>query len=565
MVKNELSDIKKWYRINLNVHRSNPVIFRQLYITSDRTLSDLAELCCISVGLPGADFILEEKMLVIKKQDKQLADCLGEDAGLKLIFTTPGKKLRDTDQEICLLLKVDAITERPAGGEQEPPTLPFISMAAGRNIPQKLKSLKELNGLQQAFYGNEYCDMGDGRYYSAKESLFSLPKTENSIRRYFAPETAVREINHRYGMPLKLLLEKNKMGELKGIADFLNIYYDSTVRKPGLIDSLYTRILGKGINSVFSEMSVSEFYDFKSFVLSEDPEKEGNNWEQLLPELFYRGLLLYVPKLGHRIASEVLDFYEDWYGTEKETEFIYGKYMLKAVTVAVRLYGIFTKEQFKYLVKKVSPVEIPEASADEYFDKVKNGFFISDIGGLNDSFAYHCSLLNQREADNLLKNRYSDTGLFFEPTEKQINRLYEKGLSLSASGEKALMSYLNDYCYFSYYDTEDIKGACRRIVNELHKCGDAEAACKRAENEMRRLSWSRDKDRVMTKIKAILVKEADALPLISLNGFSRNNCPAEILEHEKALREAADSKKKTAVKKTAVKKAAARTVAVKRK
>jgi hypothetical protein len=75
------------------------------------------------------------------------------------------------------------------------------------------------------------------------------------------------------------------------------------------------------------------------------------------------------------------------------------------------------------------------------------------------------------------------------------------------------------------------------VVSQLHKEGDVEAAVETAGNEMRRLTWFGNSEEVLDKVRNILKKEADKIPIIALNGFSFSNCPKEILDHWREVRE----------------------------
>ena len=78
---------------------------------------------------------------------------------------------------------------------------------------------------------------------------------------------------------------------------------------------------------------------------------------------------------------------------------------------------------------------------------------------------------------------------------------------------------------------------CFNVVSQLHKEGDVEAAVETAGNEMRRLTWSGNSEEVLDKVRNILKKEADKIPIITLNGFSFSNGPKEILDHWKETKE----------------------------
>ncbi len=289
-------------------------------------------------------------------------------------------------------------------------------------------------------------------------------------------------------------------------------------------------------------MSVREFLSFRRLALSEALD-EDECFEDELLEIYRRGLLCRVPKEGIRIASELLEYYEGFYGTVYEEKFLCEKYLKAALFAAARLYGIFRKEQFTAILKKYAPGEPDKDQVDEFFESEINSYFGIGIRWLKDDYFYYSKDIGEREALGLLKLMDTGRGNFYIPEKEETDLLALKGLSFSQKNKNILNGIIRDNSYYGYYD--DIEGdSCDVILRYLHISGDVEGALKVAENRMKRLYWSNDRDMVLDKVRKILREEAVNLPLMIYNGFSGKNCPKEILSHVNDKRQLLEEKEK---------------------
>ena len=544
---------KAYYCFNTVVERSNPLIMRQFYMPQDSPVEDLAAAGCIFMGIEPtpAEMYISGIKINAKDKNRRIGELIHEKDEISMLLMHGSQKRGAGTDGLRIFARVVDMPESDAKNHPSDPSgIPYADMVVGMNIPAGIVNIGELNEIQSALSDSEYYDKGGGSYYSRKELLYSTKKTENAIRKYFAPETAEKEINMKLGMPMELLLEKLKVNSLKYIADNCNMYYDSTFRKPDLVGGLCNRLGGRNISNIFEDMNISEFILFKRLVLSETPEDE--KWEYMLNELNKRGLIQTIPKIGLRVASEVLEYYEGWYSTERETAFIYGKYCQEAFLLAARLYGIFNREQFQYVLETMFPGKVPEDRAAECYKS-----FIGYPGKgalLTRGMVYMQELLNQRDAEALNKRLYTDTTLFYRPAKKELLALSENPYYISKTGLNELKVLMEKYAYYGYYEYEygnGIERSCYKVVSELHKAGDTEAAVRIAEGEMRRLSWSKDREEILEKVRQLLRKDADKIPVIALKGYSYSNCPKEILDHmtkikNKATAETGNGKRKAA-------------------
>ncbi|MBR2186691.1 MAG: hypothetical protein IJ857_05075, partial [Lachnospiraceae bacterium] len=252
------------FNISLYVQRSNPVIYRDLSISGDMRAKDLTALSLISLGAEpdsGRLFIGEAEI-----KDGRLKDILKEGDNLKLLPEDPEGKGRK-GKLICHL-HVNGTSKESAN------SLPYITMAAGAYLPEAAWDIKEINHiLLEAGIQGEYI-AENGMFYSSKALLYSEKKTDNSIRKYFAPGTERKELQPGISMPMSLMLDKLKLNELKAWMDHLEIYTSGN-RKADRIAAVCHRIDGRTIESVFRDMGLSEFNNFRSYVLY--GKIDGNN------------------------------------------------------------------------------------------------------------------------------------------------------------------------------------------------------------------------------------------------------------------------------------------------
>ena len=524
---------KAYYCFNIVVERSNPLIMRQFYMPEDSPVEDLAVAGCIFMGIEPtpAELYISGIKINAKDKNRRIEELIHEKDEISMLLMSDSKKRGPGSEGLRIFARV---VDKPESDAENHPSassgIPYADMVVGMNIPAGIVNIGQLNEVQSALSESDYYDKGGGSYYSRKELLFSARKTDNAIRKYFAPETAEKEINMKLGMPMELLLEKLKVNDLKYIADNCNMYYDSSFRKPDLVEGLCSRLGGTNISNIFNDMDIYEFIVFKRLVLSETPEDE--KWEYMLNELHNRGLIQKIPKIGLRVASEVLEYYEGWYGTEKETVYICGKYCQEAFLLAARLYGIFTREQFRYVLETIFPGKVSEDRVAEWSESYIG--YPGKGARLTGGMLYMPELLNHREAEALKKRMYPDTTLFYHPTEKELLTLSENAYYISKTGLYELKTLMEKYAYYGYYEYGNgIERSCYKVVSELHKEGDIEAAARIAEGEMRRLSWSKDREEVLEKLRQLLRKDADKIPVIALKGYSYSKCPKEILDHIK--------------------------------
>lgn len=541
------------FEIAISVERSNPLIFRQVLVPDGLTCGDLLTVSRIATGLEPGKGKLFRGLEELGKKEARLSEMLHEGDELR-IWLSEGTKHYGKGRELSLYLLVKK--EVPLSGDASSEEIPRVLLSEGRNLPPGVGEIGEVNRIQKALNGASSVQSASGEFLTEKSLEFSPKKTDNAMRRQFAPETARKELDMRLALPMRLLLDKLKLNDLKDMANEQDMYYYGQPRKAELVDSFCRRYDERYIQDFFEILSIAEFQEFKRFAQGDAPEMPD---VRFMPSFQNRGFLLDVPKVGIRIASELLEYYDGWYDTESETAFLHRKTIRSAMLASARLYGIFSREQFLNVVERLSGGLDLNSEAFEYFDRAAEGAYKLPVRALDNRFLYSTEDLDQRSAQSLWRERYPDEEVFALPSAEELGAIAQNGLFLQEGSMEKLVELIRENEYRYYYRgsgyIEPIMEICRKLVAALHRYGRPEDALAVGEKVLDSLRWWRASDTYRSALTEIFKKEAKTLPLICLNGFSRKNCPKQLAEYRNKLEEKAAAKKavKTAKRNAAVK------------
>ncbi len=555
------------YGISVAVSRANPMIARMIYISGENTVLDLINLSLAALGLPlqKADFLWEtassdsnESQKAVQPGQLLSAVLFPESSGRIILYD---KKRR---QSIEFFLD---IISTPKNGMQ-PPSIPFISEAIGLNLPKDCFDIAEINELQ------EHIDEGyktkNGAYYTRQYLTFSAKRAGNAIRRIFDPDSAEMEPNRSLAAPMSVIFSSIKNNELKAIMDENNIYRDSTMRKSDLVFSLCHHFNNGGIKQIIDSMDVFEYLYFKNLIYSSEKDIP-KDFPLTNPSLFSSGLLFEIPKTGIRIAQEVMDYYESMLENDKETIFLQTKYVQTAMRCCANLYGIFSAEMFKSVLKTIAPKDFPLEIADVFFTSKgypsplneapgkphdmdmseRRGDYIysCNLKLLEEGLLYPSELMTKSGANTVFKKSYPRDGLFYKPSTEEILIYSQFGIMIDEKAAKRIIKFFTQDRYFYYFDEDDLFKAVSNISTILHIEGDVISAYDRFKLYWRKFRWGYPDKTIEAEVKAILKEEAKKIPLMTLNGFSISNSPKEILKYVENQTRAAEKKKPAAAKK----------------
>ena len=231
----------------LTLARSNPMVMREISVPDTYTAEELIDAACISFGLQPA-------MAELKTEDAggdTVSELFSEnDRAVLLLPRNAGKN------RVQLCIYVDMI------GSEEPVTemdIPDIRYFTDYNLPADIWDVRDVNRiLIQMEDDISAVTYGNSVYYKS-DLLFSCKKTENALRRRFAPRTALKEINSSVTLPMRELIGVQKLDVLKRIAEKYGIYYYSGMRKAEMVERICRYYEKDYIADLFEMMTITEY------------------------------------------------------------------------------------------------------------------------------------------------------------------------------------------------------------------------------------------------------------------------------------------------------------------
>lgn len=514
---------KKRVILNLILARSNPITMRQISIPDIYTTEELTASVCTAFGIPPA----EGELTVEGSAGDTIAGIFAEnDRGILTIPRESGKKSR-----IQLSFFVDKIKEET---EKDELGIPLMISGTAYNLPADIWDVRDINYIMgQLQSGNASVELNNIVYY-ARELEVSPKKTDNAMRKLFAPETAKREVNASIKIPMRSLVGSHKLDTLKHIADAFCIYYYSGMRKAEIVERICNKYDHESIQELFDILTLDGYAYLKQYLLDESDKRTDPLTESMLDVFYDRGLIAYVSGKGYCIASEVAEVFEELYDTPKEKEYIRVKYLKAAMRACAFLYGIFSLKMFDAVLGVLNAEGIIEKEKREYFlaqHRGKNVPAMSHIA--TDTLCYNSLSYKDRSLKNKIDGVYPGED-FYLPDVEEIRQIDKGGIRFSKAAEQELAIMIKKYRYYSYYEDESCMVAVRRLEDMIHWGCSEEAAMGYMENNMQKLmNWeSRSTvDTVRTRIKQILDSEIRKMPLVMLKGYSLDNCTKEMKQH----------------------------------
>ena len=355
-----MSEDNNLYGISVAVARSNPLILRMLQTSSELSVGELVGLCCAALGIEPVDGRCQWEGEALSGEELLSTFIVEGTSGQIQLFDEAHK------HSLELILDARSVS---AGNKGVGEALPAVSEAIGLNLPEECLDIVEINRMQRGIDAGYRS--GNGRIYTRGELEYSARRAENAIRRIFAPDTVEREPNRSLGMPRESIYTSIKNEELKKIIDDCELYRDSTMRKADLVQTLCRHFDKKAILRMIGEMDVGEFLDLKEFLYS-DEKDIPEDYPFRLEKLYDAGLVSEVRKVGVRIATEVIECYEEVLEQKGEEAWIEEKYMRTALLFCKKLYIVFTEAMFRSVLEAIVPEDFPLEKAGDYFAKAEH-------------------------------------------------------------------------------------------------------------------------------------------------------------------------------------------------
>ena len=539
--------------ICVSLKRANPAILRFIRMSETYTAEDFAAAVMIAFGIKPAEIIkagfeLEDGSIYedgLKEISlREILKC-GSSGEMKLRWLLPEREFefifREFETGASGLSAVPAAeanipdTAETAAVPQPQDTdrsLPEVLLAKGMNIPEGRYDIRALNRAAAEFERIGSCSMPDGRYISQSMTAFSASRTENAMKKYFMPGTAAPEINHDLSVPAIVLLSSVKMQELREIADRLDMYSRSN-RKAELIFDIVQNLEHSRKKSIFDEISLEEYYSFRKFVTSDERTLAAENFkiEEKLPAFYQYGFVLEMPKSGARIASELLDYYSEWFNTDIEKQFVNRKHMETAMKACIRLYGIFSLKMFKAVLEKLleeNGMPPEERVLEKFFNEAPSVYRSEKLllSAQKHRLLYSGKLVEKKEASAYQQVFNED--IFRVPEAEEILDIAKNGVQIGTELKKFLLDTLNKYKYYGYYTYETPEDDMRDVIMELQKGRGTEGAFNMLCSKAYRIRYSGVEAELIRSRLAELVSKENNIPRVFYEGYSVKDCPEEL-------------------------------------
>ena len=516
--------------IRAAVARSNPMVMRGISIPAFYSVKELLITICGALGLPqlpGRCLEEPDENCVLKTLFER------EDRLTLLLEQVSGKAVRS---ELCVYAD---LYKKNAKGT----AIPVVTAASDLNLPQDVRNMRDINHILSYLSETDAVPL-NGNLYTRHDLAFQSGKAENAMRRFFAPDTARKEVDQTLKLPLKQLLEGCTVEKLKRICDDCGIYYDSTMRKPAVVNAVYRKADNAFLKRLFDEMFIYEFENLRAFALGELKDKKDEELENALPNLIRLGLLCRVKGKGYMVASEVMDSFEDIYNSDNLDGFMKKKRMNTAMAACALLYGIFDRRMFGNILTAMEGGSIEEESRNAFFDSIRDNINSLKLTKYDTDTLYLFGL--QRNDVERIRSMQLTRDEAYIPSREETEKILARGIFLTEENDLELLKLLNQnsgyYYFYDYHNSREIMG---RIAAYLHYGEETDVVADYFMRYMHGVRWQ-SKPRIegiKNSIKAILEREKKLIPLAELRGFSLTNCPKEMKKQYMEKRNTANGEK----------------------
>lgn len=531
----------KSYEICFCVERSNPLLLRTLRLADSFTLGELAELVGISFGLEHCSgvFHLDD---IDRPADTALSEVMKEHAE-GYLFLLEDESANESSK-IPLSFTV-------MGTLSETVSLPCVTEHMGFHLPRGQSDLSIINSILCNLQNGTSAAIGYS-VYSKSSLTFSEKKTENAIRKRFAPETAEKEICHVLSVPLVAMLNRLRVVELKKIASSIGVYDIAGKKKVDLIDAIERQLTPQRMEQIFWGITITEYLRFRRYALSET-RTELENAPAELPTLVDYGLL---SPAGDEVcfASELLHYYETWFQTEKEKAYLTEQTLRQSMFVCCQLYGVFSLEMFSSVVDKLKTVTIAEEKIKRCFYENNTDIKVCGVSCCpqplkgNNDVKFDKKWINAAPALTLWKNACHVENSWYIPSDEYLAQLLESRMLIDKAHQLPLCEIIKEYGGY-IHNMEEAKNACMQILHVLQMGESCEKAIKKGQEVA--YCWSYIKEEKMTEFLTQWLDENEMLiPRVSLGGYSDQSCPdwlkeaAEVQKTESEAKRREDRKRK---------------------
>jgi len=457
----------KYFKIKL--YRSNPASVRNLLIDENKTIENLLSSIAIAFGItPGLEMKLKKNTTTIG-HSALIGDIFKntEDPDTKWEVLIPiennlknrysygfSNDSNDSSEAWHFILINEDFAEEPIE-EKDKYTAPYMVRYRGYNIPKIAKSVRDFNKISQTvFRGGYYYD-----YYEGEVSHADIEPDSEDINRKLARlnKTGGRlvKINKSLGRPLPEIVESYRVDDIKNCIRQFNIQVETNQRKALLVSafSKYCRS-NAFLTKVIEMMSYKEYVVFRKDVTTSGSVSTYKSANVTLSQL------LFIPRDSYEIKYplELLDFFEEFIGSDEEKNMMISKKASRIVYQALDMYAAFNNQMYEKLCDIVFGEDADIDEIKGYWHRWKGsdgGLF--NISWIDCDHGFICkrNVSDKKKANVLLKNPiFCNADNYFYPTKDQFEYMEVHGSLYSEDSKKKLlkaMNFMSHSYYYNYY------------------------------------------------------------------------------------------------------------------
>ena len=522
---------------NLILARSNPVFMRQISIPGTYTPEELTAAVCIAFGIHP----VEGELSVEEAHGDTIEELFSEkDRGVLVLPKESGRKTRAQ-----LSFFIDKVSETQSAGELK---IPQLIKRSDHNMPAEVWDIRDINRIMMDIYSGKTAAEHNNTMYYASELAVSDKKTDNAMRKRFAPETARREVNSSIKLPMRSLVGGHKLDTLKSIADRYGIYIYAGMRKAEIVERICSKYDREAIEDIFDMLSLAEYEFLKQFLLDESDKREDRSTEEMLDCFYDRGLICNISGKGYCIASEAAEYFEELYESPKESSYIKIKYLKAAIKTCAYLYGIFSYKMFDAVLGVLNADGISEKEKREYFLVQYKGKTVPAMSNMDTDVLCYNSIGYREKALKLKRSHIWPEGSFYLPDKETIKEIDKNGIRFGSGSESELAVIIRKYRFHSYYGEDSSMSIVRRVEEMIHwGCSEKEVMDYIENNIQKLINWESHAtvESVTNRIRKILKKETKDMPLVMLKGYTIENCPRDMKRfYQQEMEKIAEEEKK---------------------
>lgn len=427
------------------VEKSNPQLIREYRVSNSLTSDELAAVIAAAYSLHSYEI------------ENISGDELAEGDNIADILTGEYYHIRLMDYP-CLPISLEILDRTDCADEKV-----TLLRKRGYQIPDFCDNLVLLNKIMNkweneiAFYSEEKHEWCRAEHYS-----YSVEYLNQRIGHYMSSGRKRAKFNHRFDVPYMQMLEKKSIYDLQQMCLAGNISLKDKANKYDLIYGIIGKICTGNFYRWYLDIcSISEYTAFREICFSANLDEKHK--KELFNKLTYLSSFYLADTKNFHIATEFMEYMDDWFFEEDERDFIFEKRLKTIVIVSARLYGVIRKAVVREIYMKVYPDYYDEIMFEMLWNDSYILSFDEDILSLMDEY-YYVKDMNALEAYRVLDEWEDDTPWYI-PTAAELEDIEKRGLSFDYYTHEKLVVILRMHSGSKGYLVRRLAGEVAAIIH----------------------------------------------------------------------------------------------------